>query len=72
MSQENVELARRTIDAFNRRDREIYDEPLTPDFEWLPGTTAALEGEIYRGREGANVVENALTVGWAEFCVIGH
>jgi ketosteroid isomerase-like protein len=36
MSQENVEIAKRLIDAYNRRDLDAYDDLYTPDFERFP------------------------------------
>jgi ketosteroid isomerase-like protein len=50
MSQENVELALRTLDAFKRRDVDALVALLDPDVVWeenpeLPGLR-----EVYRGR----------------------
>jgi ketosteroid isomerase-like protein len=50
MSQ-NVEIAQRMIDAYNRGDVGAFVELATPDFEWLT-SMGAIEGEILRGREG--------------------
>jgi ketosteroid isomerase-like protein len=51
MSRENVELIRRSIDAFNRNDPDAAVEVMHPEVEWqtldvLPDTAT------YRGREG--------------------
>ena len=54
MSQENVELARRTFEAFNRTYTEGTDDLyalLDPDIEWIP-VTGILEGRSYDGHEG--------------------
>ncbi|HEU4980013.1 MAG TPA: nuclear transport factor 2 family protein [Solirubrobacterales bacterium] len=53
MSQENVELFRRALEAFNRRDFDAVLEQLDPEAEWHPGVQALLEGETttFRGRE---------------------
>jgi ketosteroid isomerase-like protein len=52
MSEENVELFRQLIDAYNRRDIEPMLATLHPEAEWYP-ITAVVEGdEPYRGREG--------------------
>jgi ketosteroid isomerase-like protein len=50
MPQENVELALRTLEAFDRRDVDAFLARLSPDVVWeenpeLPGLR-----EIYRGR----------------------
>jgi ketosteroid isomerase-like protein len=51
MSQENVELLRRGIEAFNRADASVAMELVTPDVEWgTTGTFPGLEG-VYRGPE---------------------
>ena len=52
MSQENVELAYRAVDAFNRRDAAAFGALLAPDAEIVP-LRAALEGTVYRGRNAA-------------------
>ena len=50
MSQENVEIPRRLIEAYNRADVPAFLELLDPDVEWIP-IMATLEGRVYRGRE---------------------
>jgi ketosteroid isomerase-like protein len=50
MSHENVEIARRAFDNFNRRDLATAVEAFAPDAEWIP-YLAALEEHTYRGRE---------------------
>jgi uncharacterized protein len=50
MSQENLEVPRRLIDAYNRGDVPAFLELLDPDVEWIP-IMAMLEGRVYRGRE---------------------
>ena len=36
MSEENVQLVRRLLEAFNERDVERFADLTTPDFEWSP------------------------------------
>jgi ketosteroid isomerase-like protein len=54
MSQENVEIARRSFEAFNRTFNEgtpdLY-EMLDPEVEWVP-MSALLEGTAYHGHDG--------------------
>ena len=51
MSQENVEVARQVVQAFNRRDLAAMNRRFDPEIEWTPGGPAAVERELYRGRE---------------------
>jgi hypothetical protein len=52
MSQENVEVAERAMNAFNRRDIDAFIQQTTADFEWFPALGMAVEGGSFRGREG--------------------
>ena len=73
MSQENVEIVKRSLDAFNRRDIEAGAEMATPDFEWFPAMAEAVEGGIYRGREGIEAYFADLTNTWEELRILpGH
>ena len=54
MSEENVELLRRAVDAYNRRDVDALNAELHPEIEWhpaLPGLLAS-SAHAYRGHEG--------------------
>ena len=53
MSQENVELVRRTIDAYNRGDRDTLQALNHPDVEIDWSASIGPEPRIYRGREQA-------------------
>jgi ketosteroid isomerase-like protein len=50
MSQEDVEVVRQAFDRFNRRDLAGAVAVFERDAEWVP-YLAALEEEIYRGRD---------------------
>ena len=54
MPRDKVEVARQAVDAYNRRDvDDLFAELATPDFEYYPAITRALDGGGgYRGREG--------------------
>jgi uncharacterized protein len=53
MSRDKVEIAKRAVDAYNRRDVDtFFAELATPDFEWFPALPRAFAGGGYRGREG--------------------
>ncbi len=71
MSQENVEIVKRAMDAFNRPGQEIYDELVTADFEWFPAMIQAVEGDSYRGREGAEAVRATVSDTWEDFRIVG-
>ena len=51
MSQENVELARKAVAAFNRRDVPGLVEMVTDDFQWVTWT-GTVESTVYHGAEG--------------------
>lgn len=53
MSQENVDTARRAVDAWNRGDIDSYLELLHPECEWFSDVIGRMEGAetVYRGRE---------------------
>ncbi len=51
MSQENVEVVRRSFEAFNARDIDELVTLFAEDCELLP-FRAQLEGNVYRGHEG--------------------
>jgi hypothetical protein len=52
MSQENVDLNYRAIDAFNRRDLGAYLALTDPDIEFTPYEVWVQGGEPYRGHVG--------------------
>ena len=64
MPRDKVDVAKRVIDAYNRRDVDgLFAELATPDFEWYPAIVRALDGGGgggYRGRE--SVVEFAADI----------
>jgi ketosteroid isomerase-like protein len=61
MSEQNVELARQVVEAFNHRDLEATIRRLDPQIEWTPAGPAAVEQAVYRGREE---VSGAFSVTW--------
>ncbi len=66
MSEENVQLVRRLLEAFNERDVEGFAGLTTPDFEWSP-SVVAVDGEIFRGREGIEAYFGRMRDAWEEF-----
>lgn len=69
MSQENVEIAWRAVDAFNRTltgASEDFFELLTEDVEWAPITTL-MDGVSYRGRGAVREWVDDLHRDWASY-----
>jgi ketosteroid isomerase-like protein len=66
MSQENLEVPRRLIDAYDRGDVPAFLELLDPDVEWIP-IMAVLEGRVYRGPEGVRQWLGDLAGDWEYF-----
>jgi ketosteroid isomerase-like protein len=69
MSQENVEVATRAIDAFNRTDVDAFAALTTQDFEWSP-SMVAVESEIFRGRQGIQKYFDSLSSAWQDFHIV--
>jgi ketosteroid isomerase-like protein len=67
MSQENVELVRKSIGAWNQRDRETLMSYTTSDVQWESGGPAAVEQPFYRGRDELARGTEALWETWEEF-----
>jgi ketosteroid isomerase-like protein len=71
MSQENVEIVKRGINAFYRRDLDGLEELGTPYIEWTT-SMGAIEGETFRGREGSDAYVARLTDAWEEFRTVAE
>ena len=54
MSQQNVEIVRRGLEAWQRDDFESWLSGIDPDVEWLTAVERGLgrAGSVYRGHEG--------------------
>src|SRR5437588_8980103 len=72
MSQENVEIAKRALDAANQRDIDCFSEIATADFEYVPALLTAFEGGSIRGRNGLQGWFDAMTNTWDEFRVLAE
>jgi ketosteroid isomerase-like protein len=67
--QQNVEIARRSFNAFNRTVAEGVDdyyELLDAEIEWIP-ITALLDGRTYRGPEGVRRWVDDIKRDWAVY-----
>jgi ketosteroid isomerase-like protein len=70
MSQENVEVARQLIQAFNRRDLAAMTQRFDPQIEWKPGGPAAVERAVYRGRDEVSSGFAATWESWELFHMV--
>lgn len=66
MSEANVEIAERGIDAFNRRDVEALAEVTALDSEWFPALPGAVEGDGSRGFQGIETYLGEIRETWEE------
>jgi ketosteroid isomerase-like protein len=66
MSQENVEIVKRMVDAFNAKDLDRFSDQTTPDFEWS-SSMMAIEGEVFVGRAGIEAYFSRMIDGWDTF-----
>jgi ketosteroid isomerase-like protein len=71
MSQQNVEIIKRGIDAFNRRDVDVLADLTTQDFEWFPALPGVVEGDGYLGREGIETYFDEIRSTWEGLRVLG-
>ena len=73
MSQENVEIAKRSVELYNRRDLEaFFAEVATADIEWWPALTRAYGGGCYRGREGVESFLVDTRENWEELLMVAE
>src|ERR1700736_2743294 len=72
MSQGNVEIAQRVIDAFNRRDVDAIFECVNHDVEWFPAMPVTFGGGALRGRDGIESYIREVTETWEEYRVVGQ
>jgi ketosteroid isomerase-like protein len=66
VSRQNVEIVKRALDAFSGGDAGTFAELTTDDIEWTVGL-AAVEGEVFHGREGVERYFQRLANAWEEF-----
>jgi ketosteroid isomerase-like protein len=67
----NVEIVKRALDAYNRRDVDLIAAYVTADFEWLPALPGTVEGDGYRGREGIEMYLGEIGETWEKLHVHG-
>jgi hypothetical protein len=67
MSEENVEIVRGLVEAWNQHDEELAVGYLSDDIEWAPAGPAAVERVVYRGREECSRGFASVWETWEEF-----
>ncbi len=67
MSQENVEVVRKAIDAWNQHDAVLWLTYAAPEIEWMPAGPAAVEGDVYRGHDDVASGFQSVWETWDEF-----
>jgi ketosteroid isomerase-like protein len=67
MSEENLEIVRRALDAFSAGDASAFASLTTPDVEWKTGLGAIEGGEIFHGHEGVERYFARLSGAWEQF-----
>jgi ketosteroid isomerase-like protein len=73
MWRDKVDVARRVVDAYNRRDVDgLFAELATPDFEYYPAVVRALDGGGYRGRDGVERFKVDTAEHWEELQTIAE
>lgn len=66
MSQENVEVVRRNIEAYNARDIEAYVDTVSASLSFH-STFGGVEGRTYHGHEGARQYFRDLDEAWKDY-----
>ena len=67
MPRDKLDVAKRVVDAYNRRDVDgLFAELATPDFVWYPALVRGLDGGGYRGREGVERFNVDTSENWEE------
>ena len=69
ISEQDVEIVERVVDAFNRRDVAAIAELVAVDFEWVPAMPATVEGRSYAGRQGIEAYAAEVGEIWQEYHV---
>jgi ketosteroid isomerase-like protein len=72
MSEQDVEIARQVMDAFNGREVDRFFEHTAPDFEWFPAMPGLVGDSGYRGREGVETYLVDIGDTWEEYRVLAE
>jgi ketosteroid isomerase-like protein len=67
VSEQNVAIVRKGIDAWNRHDAEEWLSYAAPEIVWMPAGPAAVERTVYRGHEEVASGFESVWETWEEF-----
>jgi ketosteroid isomerase-like protein len=67
VSEQNVAIVRKGIDAWNRHDAEEWLSYAAPEIAWMPAGPAAVERTVYRGHEEVAGGFESVWETWEEF-----
>src|SRR5437879_3332130 len=67
MSEDKVDVVRKGIDAWNRRDADLWLSYAAPEIEWLPAGPAAVESTVYRGYDEVASGFESVWQTWEQF-----
>jgi ketosteroid isomerase-like protein len=67
VSEQNVAIVRKGIDAWNRHDAEEWLSYAAPEITWMPAGPAAVEQTVYRGPEEVASGFQSVWETWEEF-----
>jgi ketosteroid isomerase-like protein len=67
VSQQNVAIVRKGIDAWNRHNAEEWLSYAAPEITWEPAGPAAVEQTVYRGHEEVASGFESVWETWEEF-----
>ena len=66
MSERNIELSRRLVEAFNRREAEAWIAYCDPSIELHPLVQGGVSGNVYKGHDGIRSWQRDLEEAWGE------
>jgi ketosteroid isomerase-like protein len=69
MSQENVEIARKMVDAYSKGDLEQTLDSIAPESEFHPSGLFLDTGDVYRGREGWSEFWHRFRAAWESITI---
>ena len=71
MSQANVEIVQKAIEAWNQREADLLLSYAAPEIEWMPAGPAAVERAVYRGHDEVASAYAAVWETWDLFRFAG-